>query len=294
MTEKKPKKVFYYGRRPMPLKPEQLAKLKPVLADEVDFIAVELALEQLDEKFYVATSFCERIAIHLSSDLGVPRQDADLLVALRLDQPDLKALKKSMRSLEHYKSKLTQVRAHTKRMAEQERAKAIREQERLSPLYKTGEGKYGLMGKDFGMQYFFEEKTQYLHLIEEMLKTHTDQYLQISVDSYPEGAMGWLQWHHSFGEFWIKVQRLHLMEHFDFSEPGLKSVRQLATYLFTWNFRRYIDGAIIRKHARCVPRMYRYLHTATRLDRNPREEIDLEYEEVDFEDEEPGDNIGNR
>ena len=295
MTEKvkKPKKVFYYGRRPIPLQPEQIARLRPVLDDKVDFIEVELALENLDDKFYVAATFCERIIIHMRDQLGVSREDGELLIALRLDQPNVKALKKSRRAEEYYKGKLAQMREHQKRMEDQAWEK---ERKKNNPLARTGEGNYGLMGAEFGMRYFFEEQTQFLHAIEDLLKTHIDEYLQIAVDAYPLGKMEWIQYHYSFEEFWRKVSRLNTMDEVDFSEPGAKSVRRLANYLFTWNFRRYIDGQIIGRHARFLPRLYRHLHIATCLDRHTAKEVDLEYDEVPFEDEneEPGDNIGNR
>lgn len=290
MTEKKPKRIFYYPRRGKALYPVQILKLKPVVADEVDFIEVEVALQELDDKDFVSTSFCERIRICLTG-LGIPKDDAEMLVALRLDYPSWKALRKSQVSEEKRNVKRQQAREHEHRMKLQELEKG-----RRKVFKKTSEGHYGIMGAEFGKRYFFEDKTQYLHLIEELLKEHHDEYLQISVDTYPVGKMEWIQYHWSFDSFWIKVLRLHTMEKFDFSEPGLDAVRRLAMYLFTWNFRRYIDGQIIYRHARFLPRLYRHIHVAARLDRNTTVEVDADYPDVAFEDEheEPGDNIGNR
>lgn len=290
MTEKKPRKIFYYARRGKPLQPLQLAKLKPVVDDEVDFIEVEVALQELDEKDFVSTSFCERIRICLTS-LGIPVDDAAKLVALRMDHPNWKSLKKSQCSEERRNEKRRQATEHNNRMKAQELEKGRRE-----IFKKTSGGHYGIMGAEFGMWYFFEDKTQYLHLLEDMLKEHHDEYLQIAVDSYPMGKMGWIHYHWSFDSFWIKVVRLSTMEKFDFSEPGLNSVRRLAMYLFTWNFRRYIDGQVIMRHARFLPRLYRHLHVAACLDSNTTVEVDEEYPEATFEDEleEPGDDIGNR
>jgi hypothetical protein len=293
MTEKKPKRIYCYGRRGVALTPEQRAKLTPALPDEVDFIAVELGLEQLDDKPYVSITFTQRVIGHLVYDLKVPRNIAEILVALRMEHPTYNGFLKSLKDETYFKTKAQQQRIHQKLMEDQ-----AWEKERLknNPLAGTGQGNYGLMGAQFGMLYFFEQKTQYLHLIEDLLKVHTDEYLQISVDAYPQGKMEWIQFHYSFEEFWRKINRMRLMDEFDFSEPGLKSVRRLALYLFTWNFRRYIDGQIIYRHARFLPRLYRHLHIAAMLDRNTTQEVDLEYDEVAFEDEheEPGDNIGNR
>lgn len=304
MVEKKPKKIFYYGRRPTPLKPEQLNKLKPVLGEGIDQSAVEVVLAQLDDKFYVSTTYCDRIAIYLSSTLGVPRDKAELLIALRLDQPDLKALHKSRRQESHYKERLAKMLEQQRLLEEQAKAKVLRKEERelakvvrkQSALARTSQGNYGMMGTVFGMHYFFENKIQYLHLIEDMLETHTDEYLQLAVDVYPYGKMGWIQYHYSFEEFWRKVNRMNIMGTFDFSEPGLKSVRRLAMYLYTWNFRRYIEGEVICRHARFLPRLYRHIHVAAVLDQSTAQEVDLEYDEVAFEDEDayPDDNIGNR
>lgn len=294
MTEKKPKRIYCYGRRGVALLPEQRAKLTPVLDDAIDFIAVELGLEQLDDKPYVSITFTQRVIGHLHYDLKVPLDTAKLLVALRMEYPTYKGFLKSLKDEAIYKQKVIQQREHQKLMEDQQWMKERKRQS--NPLAKTGEGNYGMMGAEFGMKYFFEEKTQYLHLIEDMLKVHTDEYLQIAVDAYPVGKMEWIQYHYSFEEFWRKLSRMNTMDTFDFSEPGLKSIRRLAMYLFTWNFRRYIDGQVICRHARFLPRLYRHLHVAAVLDRNTTQEVDLEYDEVAFEDEdeEPGDNIGNR
>jgi hypothetical protein len=295
MTEKvkKPKKIFYYGRRNRELLPEQRAKHTPKVPDEVDFILLEIALQQLDDKFYVSTIFCQRLLIHMADDLGLNRDIAEQLIALRLEHPDVKSLKKSMRNEEYYKAIVARQREHQKLLANQAWEK---ERKKNAPLARTGEGNYGMMGAQFGMRYFFEEKTHFLHAIEDLLKDHTDEYLQLAVDAYPRGKMGWIQYHWSFDTFWRKVSRLNTMDVVDFSEPGAKSVQRLAMYLFTWNFRRYIDGPVIYSHARFLPRLYRHLHIAAVLDRNTAREVDLEYDEVAFEDEheEPGDNIGNR
>lgn len=292
MTEKKPKRIYCYGRRGVALLPVQRAKLTPVLSDDVDFISVELGLEQLDDKSYVSISFTQRVIIHLT-DLGVPREDAQLLVALRMEYPTYKGFLKSLKDEAIYKEKVYQQQRVQKQLQDQA---WLKERVKNDPLARTGEGNYGLMGAEFGMRYFFEEKTQFLHAIENLLKTHMDQYLQLAVDVYPYDKMGWIQYHWSFDEFWRKVSRLNTMDEVDFSEPGAKSVRRLANYLFTWNFRRYIDGQIIGRHARFLPRLYRHLHNAACFDRNAAEEVDLEYDEVAFEDEdeEPGDNVGNR
>lgn len=297
MTEevkKAPKRIFCYGRRGVALTPVQRAKLTPVLPDEVDFIAVELGLEQLDDKPYISITFTTRVIRHLSHDLGVPYDMAQLLVALRMEHPTYKSFLKSLKGEEIYKAKVIQQRDHQKRMENEQWIKERKKQS--NPLSATGAGNYGAMGTEFGMRYFFEEKTQYLHLLEDMLKDHRDEYLQIAVDKYPHDKMEWIQYHYSFEEFWRKVNRLNLMEKVNFDEPGLSSIRRLAMYLFTWNFRRYIDGQVIYRHARFLPRLYRHLHIAAMLDRNTVQEVDLEYEEVPFEDEneEPGDNIGNR
>jgi hypothetical protein len=295
MTEpKKPKRIYCYGRRGTPLTPEQRAKISPVLPDEVDFIAVELGLEQLDDKPYISITFTTRVIRHLAHDLGVPYDMAQLLVAQRMEHPTYKGFLKSLKDEKIYKEKVDQQREHQKLMEHQQRLKELKRQS--NPLARTGEGNYGLMGAAFGMRYFFEENTQYLHLIEALLKEHRDEYLQLAVDAYPGGRMEWIQYHYSFDEFWRKVNRMKIMEEFDFTEPGMASIRRLALYLFTWNFRRYIDGQIIYRHARFLPRLYRHLHIAAVFDKNPLQEIDLEYDEVAFEDEdeEPGDNIGNR
>lgn len=293
MTEKKPKRIYCYGRRGMALTPEQRARLTPELPKEVDFIAVELGLEQLDDKPYISITFTTRVIRHLAHDLGVPYDMAQLLVALRMEHPTYKGFLKSLKDEAIYKQKVIQQREHQKLMEDQAWQK---ERKKNDPLARTSEGNYGLMGAEFGMRYFFEEKTQYLHLIEGLLKTHRDEYLQIAVDAYPHGKMAWIQYHFSFDEFWRKINRMRLMDEFDFSEPGMASVRRLALYLFTWNFRRYIDGQVIYRHARFLPRLYRHLHVAANLDRGTEVEVDLEYDEVAFEDEheEPGDNIGNR
>lgn len=289
MTERK--RIYCYGRRGVPLTPEQRAKVTPTLPDEVDFIAVELGLEQLDDKPYVSVTFTQRIIRHLIQDLGVPLEVAQLMVAVRMEYPTYKGFLKSLKGEEIYKAKVAQQREHQKRMEIDQRVKQRKKQS--NPLSATGEGNYGAMGTEFGMRYFFEEQTQYLHLLEEMLKEHCDEYLQIAVDKYPHDKMEWIQYHYSFEEFWRKVSRLHLMEKVDFGAPGLTSIRRLAMYLFTWNFRRYIDGQVIYRHARFLPRLYRHLHVAARFDQHYVVEVDLEYEEVAFEDEEPGDNIGN-
>jgi hypothetical protein len=295
MTEpvKRPKRIYCYGRRGTPLTKEQREKLTPTLPNEVDFIAVELGLEQLDDKAYISITFTTRVIRHLAHDLGVPYEMAQLLVAMRMEYPTYKGFLKSLKDEEIWKQKVAAQREHIRQMENQQ---WIKERKKKSnPLSATGQGNYGAMGAEFGMRYFFEEKTQYLHLLEEMLKEHRDEYLQIAVDAYPQGKMEWIQYHYSFEEFWRKVNRLNLMDKVDFDEPGLSSIRRLAMYLFTWNFRRYIDGQVIYRHARFLPRLYRHLHIAAMLDKNTVQEVDLEYEETAFEDEdEPGDNIGNR
>lgn len=294
MTEevkKAPKRIYCYGRRGVALTPEQRAKLTPVLPDEVDFIAVELGLEQLDGRPYASVTFTQRVIRHLSQDLSVPLEMAQLLVAMRMDYPTYKGFLKTLKEEKIYQWKVAQQRVHKKLMVDQLQMKERKKQS--NPLSATGEGNYGAMGTEFGMRYFFEEQTQYLHLLEEMLKEHCDEYLQIAVDKYPHDKMEWIQYHYSFEEFWRKVSRMHLMEKVDFGVPGLTSIRRLAMYLFTWNFRRYIGGQVIYRHARFLPRLYRHLHVAARFDHHQAVEVDLEYEEVAFEDEEPGDNIGN-
>lgn len=296
MTEqvKRPKRIMCYGRRGVALTPVQRAKCLPVLDDDIDFIKVELGLEQLDDKPYVAISFAQRVIIYLNSEVGVSREDAQLLVAVRMEHPTYKSFLKSLKGEEIYKKKVEAQRLQKK--LEEDQAWVKERKKKQGPLAATSQGNYGLMGTEFGMRYFFEEQTQYLHLIEDLLKNHVDEYLQISVDSYPYGKMEWIQYHYSFEEFWRKISRMGTMEEFDFSEPGMASVRRLAMYLFTWNFRRYMGDLIIYRHARFLPRLYRHLHIAAKLDKNSAQEVDKEYEEVPFEDEneEPGDNIGNR
>ena len=161
MTEKKPKRIYCYGRRGVALLPVQRAKLTPVLPNEVDFIAVELGLEQLDDKAYVSITFTQRVIRHLCEDLGVPRDMAELLVALRMEYPTYKGFLKSLKDETIYKQKVVQQREHQKLMEDQA---WVKERKKNNPLARTGEGNYGLMGAEFGMRYFFEEQTQYLHL----------------------------------------------------------------------------------------------------------------------------------
>jgi hypothetical protein len=253
---------------------------------EVDREDLERTLSLLDGKPYVLQSFFNRLRTHLFDANKIPHTQAGDLLARRMGWPYLASITQTsiVKDFE-LEGRLAMRRAHLARMEEQERAKILK---------KTGPGKYGEMGKEFGQHYFFTSHRHFVTLMEDLLKEHNDVYLQGIINGWPD-RMQWDDYHKSFGQFWQTVLALHNRKEVDFSEPGLDSIKRLCHYLYTWCFRRYMDSDIIFRHARFLPRTYRAEHIAFRRDKDLSVVVDDDYPELPFdEDEEDGDNIGNR
>lgn len=264
---------------------------------DVDREELERMLSLLDGKPYVLQSFFERLRSHLFQVNKIPFNQAGDLLARRIGWPYLSSITKShiVKDFElEYRLKVR--KAHVELMQKQEAAKAREKlmRERTALLKTTGPGKYGEMGKDFGQYYFFTLRPEYVTLLEGLLKEHNDVYLQDTINHYPI-RMQWDDYHKSFGQFWSSVVARHNRKEVDFTEPGLDSIKRLCHYLYTWCFRRYMHSDIIFRHARFLPRTYRAAHVAFHRDPDTTVLKDEDYVELSFdEDEEEGDNIGNR
>lgn len=264
---------------------------------EVDREDLERTLSVLDGKPYVLQSLFDRLRTHLFQVNKIPFTQAGDLLARRFGWPYLSSITKTsiVKDFE-LEGRLTMRKEHAERMRMQELAKVMadRRKEHAKLMKVTSPGRYGDMGKDFGQHYFFAKRPEFVTLLEGLLEEHSDFYLQEIINHYP-ARMQWDDYHKSFGKFWQTVLAMHNHGHVDFTEPGLASIKRLCHYLYTWCFRRYMDKEIIFRHARFLPRSYRAEHIAFHRDPDTAVLKDDDYPELPFEDdEEEGDNIGNR
>lgn len=284
-----------------------------VLEPHIDKSAVEDILEKIRKRAYISQSLMGRFVHCVWRDLGVGYDDAVSLVWQALGWPGPADITKSCIVKEHQlKDVMEKRKQHEKMMVQQQQEKA-----RKTTLSRITTRRYGSMGAEVGRNYFFNENTECLHALEDLLKDYNNEHIQAGVDHYPR-KMGWEEYHLAFGVFWHAVIQLNKSKGISFKEVGPESVKRLAHYLFTWNFRRYLADEIIRRYARFIPPLYRHLHVAAHLDKNPEVLIDEEYplcmdddedeedvmphEVFNFDDcphlvdefEEPGDNKGNR
>lgn len=311
MGSKKNQPVYYL--RPTASHNFKKEKFREVVLEaHIDKAAVEETLEIIRKKPYISQTLMGRLLHHVWRELKVDYDDASALCWQALGWPSSASITKSCIVKEaQIKTTLEARKRHEKQMRQQEEEKG-----RKKLLSQTGVGYYGLMGAEFGRNYFFNENTACLHALEELLKGYNNEHIQAGVDHYPR-KMGWEEYHLAFGQFWHAVIQLNKAKGISFKEAGIESVKKLAHYLFTWNFRRYLDGVIVSRYARFLPPLYRHLHVAAHLDKNPEVLVDDEYplfmdddeedevlphEKFNFDDcphlvdehEEPGDNRGNR
>lgn len=312
MGSKKNQPVFYLR----PGKSHVVKKSKfrnVVLEPHIDKAAVEEVLDKIRSRKYISATLLGRLLHHVWRDLKVDYDDASSLVYQALGWPGPADITKSCIVKEHQiKDVLEARKVHEKLMEQQQEEKA-----RKDVLGRTAPGHYGLMGAEFGRNYFFNENTACLHALEDLLKDYNNEHIQAGVDHYPR-KMSWEEYHLAFGLFWREVLHLNRAKSISFKEAGVESVRKLAHYLFTWNFRRYMGDEIVKRYARFLPPLYRHLHIAAHLDKNPEVLIDEDYplfmdddedelppepqEDYNYDDcphlvdefEEPGDNKGNR
>lgn len=271
MGSKKNQPVFYL--RPGKSHVVNRSKFRNVVLEpHIDKTAVEDILEKIRKRAYISQSLMGRFVHCVWRDLGVGYDDAVSLVWQALGWPGPADITKSCVVKEHkLKETMEQRKVHEKMMEQQQEEKA-----RKNVLSRTGAGYYGLMGAEFGRNYFFNENTECLHALEELLKDYNNEHIQEGVDHYPR-KMSWEEYHLAFGQFWHAVIQLNKAKGISFKEAGIESVRKLAHYLFTWNFRRYLEDEIVRRYARFLPPLYRHLHIAAHLDKNPEVLIDEEY-----------------
>jgi hypothetical protein len=257
------------------------------IPEGTDMADVELTLSFLDDKEYVSHTFFRRLQNHLVDKHKIPMRQAGDLLIRRMGWPYVESVTQSCNVLEKDLERRLQAR--------KDHAAKVLEDQRKKLLKGTGQGRYGAMGREFGQNYFFVTRPEFKEFLETLLREHNDCYLQEAVNRFPV-RMTWEAYHKSFGVFWQSVLFAHNSGACDFTEPGLDSVKRLAHYLFTWNFRRYLSSDVIFRHARFLPRQYRIDHVAAWRDKDTTILKDDDYDELPFEDdvEEPDDNIGNR
>lgn len=294
------KKIVFYGRAGTPVV-EQCRQLHRHLKFRENLEQIEQALSVLDGKPYVSSKLVDRIVWVLTRDLKIGRDDAENLIGQRFGYNGWTGFKRSKKEDEAYHKErarntpsiAAQLRGDMRSAGQikKDRRKDERIAEKVERLlqYGTLAGRVHCKPKT----YFFFQRPEFVVAIEDLMVEHTDYLLEEAVKSYPYGRMTWEIYRQSFGIFWRKVQQLHTSGKIDFSEPGLKWVKQLSHCLYSWNFRRYMDGEVIFRYARSLPRQYRAIHVAAVRDINTQTVVDVDYPEMEFE-EDPDDNIGNR
>lgn len=262
---------------------------------DVDLAAVSEILGRVTGRESIESQYFERLRDALIG-MGYSHSDAQDLLARELGWPSFDSISNScnvkpdkvFHALERRKN-LRRSIATTARSAEVEQIKKLRRQE----THLAFRGRYATMTAVEGQQYFFVDHPEYITILENLMKDHTDEWMEVAIQNYPHAPLGWDQFNKSFGTYWRKVRAFRLEQVGVFHAPGLEAVKRLATYLYSWNFRRYLTGPIILRHASYLTREFRANHIAIVRDKVGTLTVDEEYTYSSV-DEEDGDDIGNR
>lgn len=293
-----PKKIYFYGRAGEPVAEKlRVVVLPESLKPKADLI--NEALSHLDTKGYMSSAYLQRLVFHLRVELGVDSDLAHDLIAKRFGYAHYSGLKRSRKPDEEFhkqRAKRPSIQAQVNGDMRSGAAKGRdRREEQKQEEFAHHKLLVGTLGSSTSSEkykaYFFHKNTSHLEIIEGVLASYTDCYLQAAAEAYPRRMENDL-YYKSFGLFWRKILRLQETGKADFAEPGLRLVKQLCHHLFTWNFRRYLADVVIARYAPYLPVQYRHLHVAAKLDTSSQVVIDVAYPEMDFI-EEPDDNIGN-
>jgi hypothetical protein len=282
----------YFGRPSSPAPEKLRTKALPEHLEEKREV-VETTLAILDGVACFHGPLIVRIVYHLAKELDGDKDLAKELVAQHVGYATWDKFKKSGGNGEFHKERakhpgiVAQVRGDMRSKSKVAKETAAAEMAIMD----------GVPGFANGLPvnaYFFFKEPMYLVAIEDLMVEYNDCYLQTAVESYPD-RMQFGEYNRSFGIFWKEVTRLHSSGKIDFSVPGLLAIKKLCHQLFSWNFRRYLAGDIIRRYAPSLPREYRAFHVAAKRDNDIQEVVDIDYSDypvIDY-DEEPDDNIGN-
>lgn len=241
------------------------------------------------------SQFFERLRDALIS-LGYSKDDAEDLVARELGWPSFDSISNScivkpdkvFHALERRKQLRRSIEA-SKREVEVKQIKEVRRKEKHAAF----RGRYDTMTAAEGQQYFFVDHPEYIKILENLMQDHTDEWIEVAIKHYPTRPLEWDPFNKSFGAYWRKVLKFRLDTPLVFQAPGLEAIKRLALYLYSWNFRRYLTGPIILRHASYLSREFRANHNAiVRDEQRSSLTVDEEYTYSDVEDDD--DNIGNR
>jgi hypothetical protein len=292
------KKITFYGRPTHPAPESQRARLTDWPA-ECHREEIYEVLKKLDGVPYLSTNLFKRVYYYLTQDLKLSDNDAKLLIANKFGYGSFSGMQQGISpGLEFHKERARRPSIQAQiagdmrsksTLAKFEKQDDINEHRRL---VKLNSGTLDRRGKESVKTFLFHEDVSYLTAIEKLLLDYTDYYLERAIEAYPV-PMEFPEYYNSFGMFWNKVMSLHKRGTPDLSKPGLALIKRLCHALFSWGFRRYMAGEIIRRHAPFLPREYRKDHQACKRDACVFvTALDIDYEEM--EEEEEGDNIGNR
>lgn len=292
------KKTTFYGRPVYPVAEKLRVLMLSEVSDEKK-AAIEDTLKILDGKPYISAKLVEKLVLHLAQVLqGFHIQFAENLVGKRFGYGGFSGMKKSHGTEEYHKerAKSPSIRAQIEgdMRSQYTISKALKEEQKecQKAARRLLIGDIGGPQRPHHKTFFFYRETQYVEAIEKLLSEYNDCYLQAGVSNYPQ-KIQMDEYNKSFGLFWKEVVKLHTSGVIDLSVPGLLLIKKLSHYLYSWNFRRYMDGKIISRYAPFLPEAYRAAHVAAKRDTCARIIVDDNYYEMEFE-EEPDDNIGNR
>lgn len=246
--------------------------------------------ESMEQQFFV------RLSSALCM-LGYDLVDARDLIARELGWPSFDAISNSCivkpEKLDLILARRKAQREHDERLNRRQEVEAIK-RTRRAENHLSMRGRYSTMTAAEGQKYFFEDHPEYIKILENLMQDHTDEWMEVAITHYPGAPLEWDSFNKSFGAFWRKVLRFRTDHSGVFKEPGLEAIKRLALYLYSWNFRRYLTGPIILRHASYLSREFRANHFAiVRDEQRSSLTVDEEYTYSDVDDDDD-DNIGNR
>lgn len=281
--------------RPMyPINPK---KPLPMIYTPIDINldALSQILDKVKGRESIDENFFRRLRDGLIQ-LGYCFDDAQDLLARELGWPGFNFISKTCivraSGLDLVLARRKAQRQHDERRERAVELPKIARARRLDSA-KANIGRYATMSAADGQQYFFVDHPQYVEILEGLMREHTDEWLALAANGYPYVKLDWDSYHKSFGSFWRKVLVYRTTHSCVFAAPGLPAIKRLAGYLYTWNFRRYLESVVILRHASYLTREFRANHHAIVLDDTASSPtVDEEYAYSDDEDDD--DNIGNR